>query len=173
MVGNGSLYGRLSTTSIVNFIFSYLYILDTSMAGFKIAITITLNPKLRRYDTPDQYDLTYEAVVDALREVFPGCEISLIAEMHKTHDVHYHGVIRLKKALSELNASYKIRQAFRNHQKFGYCCLKTLMDESKWIDYLSKDLTPFRELVDRPPIVMDDFEYFKDQPPALHAGYRF
>lgn len=145
-----------------------IYILDYIMASKglsqRYSFTVTLKPVLFRVPAESQYDKTTESLCDMLRDV--SHTYTLVAELTKNMNIHYHGVIIFH--MGPKNLIKKFVDAFRAHAKFGFVCIKVITDEPGWIDYISKELKNTYESIGRRPIVYDGVGLF---PIGLFEAY--
>lgn len=118
------------------------------------AITLTLRPHMYRLNPEIQYDHTYLEIMKTIKDLNTTCY--LIAELNKNFNVHYHGKIQFH--TKEYNHMFKFKNAFRSNKYIGYVDIRQVTDDKGWDDYLSKELVKTKTLLDRPPIIIDDFE---------------
>lgn len=126
------------------------------MASIRYSFTITLQPKMYKYDASNQYDLTMYDVAEYLGNL--NCEFTLVSELTKSYNIHYHGTIIFKTIKGNLKK--KFVDHFRAHKTIGFVCIKDITDEPGWIEYISKGLADTKKDVGRPPIIIDQLEYF-------------
>lgn len=134
-------------------------------SSFEYAFTITLQPKLYVHDATEQYDLTFTKVIDELLKlcsrnlVTNDLNFSCVAELTKSYNVHYHGIIKMR--IEGKPCMKKFHDAFRASKIFGHVDIKQMTDQKGWIEYISKDLVDTQNMVGRPPILYDGFGYIK------------
>lgn len=122
------------------------------------AVTVTLLPKVRKYTAVEQYDKYASEVVAFITQTFPLSKLTLVCELTKSFDIHFHGSIRFS-----LNAIKNVKNIcrfftdkFRKHAFIGYVCIKVVDNEPVWRQYISKTLKEFSDDVGRRPILRDD-----------------
>lgn len=127
---------------------------DQPRYSVQYAVTLTLNPKLYKYEISDQYDKTRELVRDC------PFKVTCIAESTSQYNLHYHCVMSVKLPVKDAR-----KAIFDWHRKllkeFGkQMVVKQIDDYQGWVDYLSKDLRKSSETLGRPPILRDDHGIF-------------
>lgn len=126
----------------------------------KYAITITLKPLVRKLSAQDQFERYAYRVVDDVRSAFSKCRLQLVSELTKSYDIHFHGVIQfdLKGLKPSLNLPRWFRDKFRASKYIGFVLCKVIDNTEIWKDYISKQLTAFREDIGMCPVIADDYE---------------
>lgn len=125
---------------------------------FKYAFTLTLKPSMYKYTSEEQYDRTY---LLAYKHVKSRCVyVTMIAEHTKAYNIHYHGIITF--VMSKSCPKKKFVDSFRNHPFIGFVNIKQMENDQGWLDYIKKDLKATREMINRPPIIADDFTVLTD-----------
>lgn len=130
--------------------------------SWKYSFTVTLKPNLYKDTANIQYDLT----VKRLRHIIASldCTATIVAELTSGWNIHYHGILQFEmipdidynqRSLMKVFTDY-----FRNHRHFGFVNIKPITDEQGWIDYMSKDLDDFYNILGRGPIIKDDYRYY-------------
>lgn len=100
------------------------------------AFTVTLKPVLFRYNADEQVRKTASELETYINGM--SSEFTLVAELTKNANVHYHGIIKFPiNRITNINKYWKDK--FRNHKLFGFVDIKVMDDEDGWIDYISKD----------------------------------
>lgn len=151
------------------------------------AITITLDPRIREFSTTHQHDIMrynienvikkriVEAVMsylDVKPSTLPPIYLTLVAELTKSFDVHYHGIISFPLVYKIRDPAIFLRNVFRERYKgnpakmeskdfIGFICLKPIDDWTKWTDYITKDIISYKERLNRGSIICDDYELFE------------
>lgn len=92
----------------------------------------------------------------------PSFRVSVIAELHKSNDVHYHGLLELKDHI----ARDRFINRLRLRKIFGRRSISQLIHYSTWCEYMNKDTKITRDIIGD-PIVIDDFNVYSD------VQYRF
>lgn len=110
------------------------------------ALTVTLNPKLFRYDPPLQYRETHQALYQLLNTITD--KFMMIPELTpQNQNVHYHGIIKIPLEGNK-PSNYYIRNLFRQTKLYGHICIKQIDDYDKWVEYIFKDLPVTCQLLD-------------------------
>lgn len=117
----------------------------------KYALTITLNPKLYN-KIPDDQHIYMSQVIDQLRDY----KITMIAELTQQQNVHAHGTIEIE-GNKDLKQFWNIIRSTPHCGKQVY--LKQITDESGWIEYIKKDYTKTKDIINADPWYKDDFSY--------------
>lgn len=125
----------------------------------RYAYTITLLPKLYKLKPEEQYDKTYIEVVKTLKAL--NSTICTVAELTKNYNIHYHGVLQYSFCDKKEDLMKKFYDIFRGHDKFGYVNIKQITDEPKWLEYMSKEIEGTECQINRKPIIIDEFDYYK------------
>jgi len=101
------------------------------------AFTLTINPKLNKSTIVHQLNCTARS----LQAIFHHAKISTVIELTPNYNVHYHGMIQFRKTEIKDKApeSYWYNK-LRSHPTIGYTVLKVLTDETKWVEYILKDV---------------------------------
>jgi len=124
---------------------------------FKYSFTVTLKPNLFKLIAEEQYDKTYLPLYKHLAAM--SHKFTLIAELTKNANVHYHGMIQFpmnKKVIFRK----KFIDSFRKSKEFGFVNITQITDEEGWRKYIIKDINETREAIGRPPIIEDFFYVF-------------
>lgn len=124
------------------------------------ALTVTLQPKARLDSAKQQYETFAPLVEQQLRAKFPNCKLTLVAELTKSFDIHFHGIIQFDLlCLGKVqNIPRYFRDMFRRHNKIGFVLLKVMTDEKVWLDYIGKALDEFYLDVGEQAIVCNDHD---------------
>lgn len=109
--------------------------------SFKYAFTITLKPWLYKYKPSRQITESVQLVRSLLSDLGV---YTLIWELTKASNIHYHGVIELYTQSLTLqlikNLHLRWDNAFRNHLEIGFTNLTQITDESGWLAYIGKSI---------------------------------
>lgn len=127
----------------------------------KYFFTVTLKPICFRDDAITQYN-KYAPMLDNLL-IQSGLDVTFVAELTKSHNIHFHGIIRYDLRLVPRPVD-KFHNTFRKHKHFGFVNISQIEDYQKVVDYMSKDLDKTANeigLILR-PIYKDDFGIFED-----------
>lgn len=122
----------------------------------KYAFTLTLQPKLYKYKPEEQYDLTYMHVTTLLKALIS--TVDVIAELTVNCNLHYHGVIQFKSFKKSQNLELLFRNTFRADKYIGFVNIRQLTDEEGWLEYITKDISHTRNSINRPPVLLNEFE---------------
>jgi len=117
------------------------------------SFTITLKPNLFKEVAEEQYDRTYLVLTKELLSL--SSEVTLVAELTRAANVHYHGMIRFNTTKIDLR-KYFIDH-FRKSKYFGFVCIKQIDNLQGWQDYIKKDLKTTKQSIGRPPVLIDQF----------------
>lgn len=104
-----------------------------------------------KYTAQEQYDVCYPI----LRAILSGYQVSMIAELSDSVNVHYHAKIEL----DSFKSRSKLYNQFRKHRQFGRKSCTQLINEPMYDDYMRKSISEtLSEIKD--PVVFDVFEIF-------------
>lgn len=118
------------------------------------AFTVTLKPVLFKDIAEQQYDKTQEVLVNTLRNFALGRSYTIVAEMTKNCNIHYHGI--LKCPLNKYkNVIKSFKDTFRHSKVFGFVDIKVMDDEDGWIEYITKELRTTHYELNRHPKIFD------------------
>jgi len=121
----------------------------------KWAFTITLSRRMRLLPAEQQYDKTRH-IIDSLR--FQEARVSCIAELHKSYDIHYHGIVDFRYTPNIPSYPKLLHDYFRMQPELGVMRdVKPIDDEAGWQEYILKDLEKTNLEISRFPILRDDF----------------
>lgn len=124
----------------------------------EFAITITLLPKMYKKPLEEQYDESISEIEKlSLDESFT---ISLIAEITKQHNVHYHGKIQTNTKGRDRSFLSHIYNIFRNRTTTGFISVKEINDDIAWESYCVKNIEETHKHMDRPVVATDGLRYF-------------
>lgn len=120
---------------------------------YDYSFTVTLKPAMYKMDIDAQYDATCNELHLALRQI--STKFTMLAELTKNMNIHYHGVIRMGKS------KRNFVNLFRNHKKFGFINIRVITNGLEgWSAYLKKDLENTYFETNRRPIIIDNYEIF-------------
>lgn len=124
----------------------------------RYAFTVTLKPK-RWFDWPaeEQYDATAMPLAEYLKTI--GCKVTLVCELTKAYNVHYHGIITLP-LVKNANLMKRFVDSFRRSKDYGFVNIKPIDNEIGWIEYINKSLADTCKSINRRPIIIDKFNVF-------------
>lgn len=140
------------------------------------SFTLTLRPKCYIHEPERQYDDTYEYIrrkLSSLSQAF-----TIIAEVTKSYNVHYHGLIsfyyndNIKLVNNNINQRDFIKEfhkCFRNDTFVGYIKIDQMRDENNWKAYLKKDLEHTMNAINRRPLIWDFFDWFDSEERAIYG----
>lgn len=123
------------------------------------AFTVTLSPKTRKMNTVSQLYETSEQLQATLSNL-GATDITMVAELHKSNDIHYHGCFNWSYPMDAVRLNYLFRNRFRDHKLFGFTMIKILSDVPGWVEYMRKGFADFKRVVQERPIRSDDFHLF-------------
>lgn len=125
----------------------------------KYAFTVTLKPVMYRWSARVQYTKTHRQLMECVKNLG---QVTLVAELTKNGNIHYHGVIQFN-----MRTGYKglITQLFHDRMRtlcnvFGHHNITPITDEEGWISYLKKGQESFLTTVEMAPVITDEFMYF-------------
>jgi len=113
------------------------------------SFTVTLKPRMYRYEPEQQYDETKNPLILLLRTI--SNNFTLMSERTQCHNIHYHGII-------EMPSKRKWYSAFRNSDVFGFTCVREIYAMKPWIEYMKKDCEEFCKDLNRRPLIKDDYK---------------
>jgi len=123
------------------------------------ALTITLKPCMYSRNCQEQYRI----VTPHLEKILDGFKCSMIAELTKENNIHYHGMAFFK---DHFERDRYINRFRVNSRMFGKKDQDAVANEPEWVTYINKDLGVTWELLGKSPIVRDDFKVFTNVPQA-------
>jgi len=124
----------------------------------RYSFTVTLKPKCFLKPAEDQYDMSVKVLCQLLQTKV-NC-YTLVAELTKNANVHYHGIVNFKMGIRNINKYFQ--DMFRAHPVLGFVNIKVMDNEPGWVDYIKKDIKVTYESVGRRPIVHDGFDSFPE-----------
>lgn len=130
------------------------------------SLTITLRPKCYTQEPEKQYDNTYEYVSRKIRSLTQ--TYTLIAEVTKAYNVHYHSILRISPNQYKDNLK-QIYACFRNDNLIGYIKCDQTINYNKWVEYLQKDIIHTMNALNRRPIIYDQYDIFDESQRASYG----
>lgn len=133
-------------------------------------VTITLLPKMYKQDAEHQYDATVDPIQKILSLFF--CEdYSLVAELTRNSNIHYHAIGRRKECFDSLRK--KLNDKFRNDPLFGFINIKLVENEPQVLDYMKKSLKETADLIKRPSVIHDSpvYPHFREYDFPINCGF--
>lgn len=137
------------------------------------AFTVTLRPKMYSYPASDQLALTARKLVLELGSLAGSNDFCVIAELTKTYNVHYHGIIRFP-----LGRFVRPMEAFHNFFRKLYAStphngcfaqggskgidIRPVSDFNGWKEYLCKDMKESKVILKTGPIIYNGNKLFTD-----------
>lgn len=115
------------------------------------SFTVTLKPCMYRYEPEEQYDLVKNHLYITLKQL--SNNFTLVTELTQNMNIHFHGII-------ELYHKKKWYSVFRKSDKFGFTSCREISDMEGWKKYISKDLQLTLDMLERRPIINDDYKVF-------------
>lgn len=116
------------------------------------AITITLKPSQYR----DTWEKQRHNTAGALLKIFKDSKMTLICELTKTDNIHYHGIWSCPMHLCN-DAKKYFFDRLRLFSRIGKCECLPVNNWYNWCIYLNKDIALHRQR-GLNPIVKDDYE---------------
>lgn len=129
----------------------------TKLEAYDYAITITLRPQMYRLDVNTQHEIAMKIIVDTFRPWI--CKRTVIAELTKSYNVHYHGIISSKSKCPHFKKW--IFDQFRQDKTIGFLCIKPVTDYNVWATYITKDYVETGKYV-RNFVLFDDYKVLND-----------
>jgi len=129
------------------------------------ACTLTLHPKVRKYTAEEQYEMFAHQLVNVLQTKFPNIKLTLVCELTKTYDIHFHGIISfdLSSLRKNQNLARMFRDTFRGHPYIGFVLLKQITEDVVWNEYILKSTADFETDINKYPVLIDNHKiYHKD-----------
>lgn len=117
-----------------------------------------------KYEPEKQYDDTWKHIVCHLQLI--SSKFTLVAELTKCYNLHFHGMIYLTKGPKEF---YSL---FRNDIQVGFVNIKQTTNDKGWIEYISKEFTKTKNAIQRRPIIRDYYDMF-DEEQSMNFGTQF
>lgn len=125
--------------------------------------TVTLQPRMYKEDIDKQFDKTKNELLVLLKILSD--KITLVTELTKAFNVHYHGIIQLN------GSKRKFVNMFRGDKQFGFVNLSPIKSEQKVFEYISKDVRFTYDELERRPILRDDYKVFSMRQHLKFAEY--
>lgn len=123
------------------------------------ALTVTTSRRCHNLTTEEQYKESKKELIDILE--LNKIQHSLIFELTKNNDVHYHGIIKVPVNDKIRDIKIFVCNLFRKRKFLGYICLKEITEYNIWFDYMKKELKITNERTGIYPIVSDMFGVFE------------
>lgn len=125
-------------------------------------VTLTLRPRLYKL-SPEEQHLLVSGILDQLLVPY---ECSMICELTKENNVHYHGLVELRDLVH--------RNRFLNHFRkfntiFGKKTCEQVMYYQSYVDYMKKDIKNTEQIIHY-PIVKDHYGIFSVRFVPLEEG---
>lgn len=121
------------------------------------AFTITLKPHVRKMTCEEQYDKFTPYVIKTLEGFYPNCLYTMVGEMTKSYDLHFHGIIKFQTNKRIKNLLKHFCDTFRGDKIIGFVLLKVMDDDQGWLTYMGKALDEFQASTGREPIIKEFF----------------
>lgn len=127
-----------------------------------LAITVTLSPVFTRTrSSPQQLEQSLNIVRHFIKRLNPSMKISMVCELTKNSDIHYHAIIGDFTGRIVDDVTYylnNLRKLKEYRSVIGFVCLKACPDPVNWIQYLLKDVDKTTSLLGQSSICNDDFK---------------
>lgn len=124
----------------------------------KYAFTVTLKPRAFVEPGDVQYDKASYGLYKHLKALCRA--LTLVAELTKNCNIHYHGIITFTNA--SIKNVKRFHDSFRGNSIFGYVNIVQITDLNGWVDYLKKSIHDTCCVIERPPILCDEFNVLSD-----------
>lgn len=121
-------------------------------------VTFTLQPKLRRLSAWEQFDCTSQHINKKLRQCYTNVKLTLIAELHRSFDIHYHGIFSCDLPLTRKSLAHTMRQLFRTDPMIGRLDCQQMVNHQQTVDYIIKNCCCTAKEIARHPVVVDDYK---------------
>jgi len=132
-----------------------MYSLQKKYNSVDYSFTITLQPRLFVKTIEDQYDITFVEVCRKLNSLIS--THTIIAEITPTnYNIHYHGIIKFHRPSKSHMKDFK--DVFRGSKMFGFTQIRQIEDFGGWVEYIMKDLYITKDILNRPPIIVDEYD---------------
>lgn len=128
------------------------------MANF--SFTITLKPSMYRDEPEIQYDKCIYNLYTLLKSLTNN--FTLVVELTQSMNIHMHGII-------ELHHKKKWYTTFRKSDIFGFTVCREITDMVKWKEYISKSLEETYKVLNRRPIINDDYNVYTIHQTTLYG----
>jgi len=124
------------------------------------ALTVTVSAFVKQQKAELQLSATAMLLVQLLQP----SKMTIVAELTKNFDVHYHCTVAPRRAsvVKVKNMCKYFVDKFRGIKHFGFICVKPVQDYKGWMDYMKKDLVTTRDLIKMNPVIKDDYSEFKE-----------
>lgn len=116
---------------------------------------LTLCPKMYSSSPQTQFTIT-SAILKKLLKRGDIKNISIVAELTKTFNVHYHCLVDLA---TKKDCSHFLTM-LRPFKQFGKKSLDVVMNEPAYRDYMCKDIAATVDIIENCPIVTDGLKVF-------------
>lgn len=110
-------------------------------------LTITLKPQMYNLSASEQFRRT----ASILFQIFSIYEVSCVAEVTKTHNIHYHCLINIDNIFHKDGLIQKIKR----QKEFGRFSFEQVRYEETYIKYMAKDIETTKILICTDPVVVD------------------
>lgn len=117
------------------------------------AITLTLKPVIYRHAPEKQFSLVSENI----RNNFPNCQFTIIAELTKQYNIHFHGFIKVDLNKINIHPEKYLFDRIRKYSALGFAVIKQVTEYNVWKDYILKDKKNTESILNLDPVVRDDY----------------
>lgn len=116
-----------------------------------LAFTITLKPTEYRHTYQEQY----KGTAHILTSIFDsnGCKYSMVAELTKQYNIHYHGIMKVPLERGRDSCAWFFDR-LRKLTCFGRSECEQVMNYDKWTKYIAKDIKRDLDIV---TVIKDDY----------------
>lgn len=125
-----------------------------------LAFTVTLLPHFTRTRTSVQQLEQSERIVRSfIRRSCPSAKISMVAELTKNSDIHYHALLTGydNPVIDTLSYYYNNLKRNKEYSKvIGFICIKACPTPEHWVKYMLKDVNKTSSLLGQTSICVDE-----------------
>lgn len=121
----------------------------------KHELTITLKPIMYTKTAKEQFDMTYQYVLDILKPY----KHTTVAELTVLNNVHYHSLIDIEGIIQKDILLNRIRP----YKLLGKPHCTAVQYEVSYENYLLKDIIETNKVINRYPLIKDDWNLMKSE----------
>lgn len=119
------------------------------------ALTITLRPVIYSKPYEQQYEETYQNILN----LFHDCKLTLVTELTQSYNIHYHGIVSVPLTHGRDSRKYIFDQV-RKYSKLGSTKVDQITDFAGWSEYILKDVSTHIDNDVIYPIIKDDYNIY-------------
>lgn len=105
----------------------------------KYELTVSLKPMMYKFSAQEQFKMTKELML----EIFKKHQASVVCELTKEHNVHYHCIIDFKSIIDK----DRFLNRFRGYKQFGRKSCDQVRFENSYKEYMAKSIEELRPLL--------------------------